>query len=278
MYVWPATRGEAMELQYTEQGIQAPLAMLEIDEGFNIRRDPQPSPELLKSIKEVGIIEPLHVRTKDGDEKRLFVVNGERRYYAAEKLGIEFVPIVNEGEIETPDALVVAMTSQNNSPYSDREMAAGVKRLNDAGVALDQMAKILGKSSRSISEYYKVITQGCPELIDSDIPARVAARIAEFEVARQIELIELVKGLTREEALVVLRDAETELENKKPGKKTTPDPISYPMVKKPRVVLEEFEKGVLKGLKADRKSERLRGMRDAIDVMKGAKSVKDILK
>lgn len=264
------------EIQHTEQGLVAPIELIKIEDGFNIRRDANPSESLVSSIREVGVLDPVHVRTKDADGW-LYVVDGECRVKAAQKLGIEEIPIVNEGDIGLADALVISLTSKNQQPYSDREIASGIKRLNDQGVSLDDMAKFLGLSPRSISEYYRVTTEGCKALVNSDIPVRVAARIAEFDKKRQPELIDAVVDLPREEALDVIRTAEKELGTIKPGKKKDIDPLTYPMVKKPRAVLEEFEKIVLKKLKIDKKSERLRGMREAIDVMKGAQSIKDVI-
>ena len=54
--------------------------------------DPDKLEQLVLSIKEHGILEPLLVRPRPGDEYEL--VAGERRYRAAQKLGLTEVPVV----------------------------------------------------------------------------------------------------------------------------------------------------------------------------------------
>jgi len=54
--------------------------------------DPDKLEQLVLSIKEHGILEPLLVRPRPGGEYEL--VAGERRYRAAQKLGLAEVPVV----------------------------------------------------------------------------------------------------------------------------------------------------------------------------------------
>ncbi|MDX2098075.1 MAG: ParB/RepB/Spo0J family partition protein [Leptolyngbyaceae cyanobacterium bins.59] len=86
-----------------------PLSALRIS-GQQPRRyfDPAKLEQLIQSIKEHGILEPLLVRPSQEDENTYEVVAGERRYRAAQQLGLLEVPVVVR-ELSDIDAWQIAL-------------------------------------------------------------------------------------------------------------------------------------------------------------------------
>src|SRR5215212_720838 len=105
--------------------------------------------ELAASIKEVGILQPLVVRsTPAGFE----LIAGERRLRAAREAGLDRVPVLirQAGETESMElALVENLQRENLSPL---ETAAAYQALMDSfGLTRDQLAHRLGKSRAAVT-------------------------------------------------------------------------------------------------------------------------------
>ena len=105
--------------------------------------------ELAASIREVGILQPLVVRsTTAGFE----LIAGERRLRAAREAGLDRVPVLirQAGENESMElALVENLQRENLSPL---ETAAAYQALMEGfGLTKDQLARRLGKSRAAVS-------------------------------------------------------------------------------------------------------------------------------
>jgi len=105
--------------------------------------------ELAASIREVGILQPLVVRsTPAGFE----LIVGERRLRAAREAGLDRVPVLirQAGENESMElALVENLQRENLSPL---ETAAAYQALMDGfGLSKDQLARRLGKSRAAVT-------------------------------------------------------------------------------------------------------------------------------
>ena len=105
--------------------------------------------ELAASIREVGILQPLVVRsTAAGFE----LIAGERRLRAAREAGLDRVPVLirQAGENESMElALVENLQRENLSPL---ETAAAYQALMEGfGLTKDQLARRLGKSRAAVS-------------------------------------------------------------------------------------------------------------------------------
>jgi ParB family chromosome partitioning protein len=68
--------------------------------------DPRAMQELVESVKQLGILQPLLVRPIDGNKYEL--VAGERRYRAASSLGLTEIPVVIR-ELTDTEALQIAL-------------------------------------------------------------------------------------------------------------------------------------------------------------------------
>ena len=106
--------------------------------------------ELMASISEKGIIEPLIVRQKRG---RFQIIAGERRYQAAVQIGVQEVPVVirdvDDGEL-IEIALIENIQRKDLTPF---EEADALQSLAERGnYTHEELARRLGKSRTSITE------------------------------------------------------------------------------------------------------------------------------
>ena len=106
--------------------------------------------ELMASVAEKGIIEPLVVRQRGG---RYQIIAGERRYHAAVQVGLREVPVVIR---EVDDAEVMELALVENLQRKDLtafEEAEALHQLaQKCGYTHEDMARKLGKSRTSITE------------------------------------------------------------------------------------------------------------------------------
>ena len=106
--------------------------------------------ELMASIAEKGIIEPIIVRQRGG---RFQIVAGERRYQAAVQVGLREVPIVireaDDNEI-IEVALIENIQRKDLTPFEEAEALQSLA--SRCGYTHEDMARKLGKSRTSITE------------------------------------------------------------------------------------------------------------------------------
>ena len=105
--------------------------------------------ELAASIREVGVLQPLVVRSTVGGFE---LIAGERRLRAAKEAGLDRVPVLirQAGDNESMElALVENLQRENLSPL---ETAAAYQALMDGfGLSKDQLAGRLGKSRAAVT-------------------------------------------------------------------------------------------------------------------------------
>ena len=106
--------------------------------------------ELMASISEKGVIEPIVVRVKGG---RYQIIAGERRYQAAVQVGLQELPVVVR---DVDDAEVIELALVENLQRKDLtafEEADALHALaNKGGLTHEDLAKRLGKSRTAITE------------------------------------------------------------------------------------------------------------------------------
>lgn len=106
--------------------------------------------ELMASVQEKGIIEPLIVRQRLG---RYQIIAGERRYHAAVQVGLREVPVVVR---EVDDAEVMELALVENLQRKDltafEEAEALQQLVQKCGHTHEVLAKKLGKSRTAITE------------------------------------------------------------------------------------------------------------------------------
>ena len=106
--------------------------------------------ELMASIAEKGIIEPIIVRQRG---RRFQIVAGERRYQAAVQVGLREVPIVIR-EVDDDEIIEIALIEniQRKDLTAFEESEALHALATRCGYTHEDLAKRLGKSRTSITE------------------------------------------------------------------------------------------------------------------------------
>jgi ParB family chromosome partitioning protein len=153
--------------------------------------------ELMASISEKGIIEPLIVRQRRG---RFQIVAGERRYQAASQVGVREVPVVirdvDDAEL-IEIALVENLQRKDLSPFEEAEALHTL--VDDHGLKHEDLARRLGKSRTSVTESLSL--QAMPnEVRELCRLADITSKSLLLQVVRQGDtkkMISLVEQLTR---------------------------------------------------------------------------------
>jgi len=133
------------------------LLQLETSKVFvstvNVRRSPGDVVDLMQSISEKGILEPLLVRPVDG---RYELVVGSRRFEAARRLGMKTVPAVAKSMLDE-DALIISLVEniqrRDVEPEEEYDALMKLKKLNPALYStVDQLARAIGKSRQYVED------------------------------------------------------------------------------------------------------------------------------
>jgi len=106
--------------------------------------------ELIASIGEKGILEPLVVRPRGS---RFQIVAGERRYQAAVQAGLRELPVVIRDVDETEMlelALIENLQRKDLTPFEESEALHGLAE--SCGYTHEDLARRLGKSRTSVTE------------------------------------------------------------------------------------------------------------------------------
>jgi ParB family chromosome partitioning protein len=143
--------------------------------------------ELMASIKEKGILEPILVRKKD---KRYEIIAGERRYMAAKNISLEEVPCI-EMNVSDNEAMELALIENMQRKNLDVfEEADGLKALSETyGYNHEQIAKKIGKARSTITEIIAI----------SKIPKELRDLCSDFSIKSRGTLIEIAKQKNRDD-------------------------------------------------------------------------------
>lgn len=181
---------------------------------------PESLTELVDSIREQGILEPLVVaKTPAGYQ----LIAGERRLRAAKILGLQRVPVVVK--VTTPQGILEMSIVENvqREDLNPIERALAYKRLIDEfGLGTNEVARRVGKSAPAVSNTIRLLT-----LPDAIKDALVAGVISEGHVRPLISLgdpglmLDLFKKILRENSTVreteeMARKIKSEVEKKEP--------------------------------------------------------------
>ncbi len=125
---------------------------------YQPRRDinPEKLQELADSIRAQGIIQPIIVRQLD--DNKYEIVAGERRWRAAQLVGLDTVPVVIKS---IDDRTTMAQTLIENIQREDLnplEEAEALKRLlHEFGMTHQQVATAIGKSRTTVTNLLRLI-------------------------------------------------------------------------------------------------------------------------
>lgn len=144
--------------------------------------------EMVASVKEKGILEPILVRYETEVDKYM-IIAGERRYQAARLAGLSKVPCIevdvdNRGMLEI--SLVENLQRKDLTPF---EEAAALKRLSEQfRYTHEEIARKLGKSRTVITEALSL----------AKIPDDVVDRCRHADISSKSMLLQIVRQETAE--------------------------------------------------------------------------------
>jgi ParB family chromosome partitioning protein len=154
--------------------------------------------ELMASVAEKGIIEPLVVRQRGS---RYQIIAGERRYHAAVQVGLREVPVVLR-EVDDVEVLELALVENlQRKDLTAFEEAEALQQLAEkCGHTHEDLARKLGKSRTSITESLSLTTM--PEDVRNLCRlADITAKSTLLQVVRQSDpkkMLALVERLAGE--------------------------------------------------------------------------------
>jgi ParB family chromosome partitioning protein len=139
--------------------------------------------ELKVSIREVGFLQPIVVReTGEGDFE---LVMGERRWRAAQALGLDAIPAIvrdTRDDAMLRDALLENIHRVNLNPLE--EAAAYQQLLEEFGATHDELARRIGRSRPQISNTIRLLN------LPAGVQRRVAAGVLSAGHARALLSLE----------------------------------------------------------------------------------------
>ena len=117
--------------------------------------DPRDLEELAASIRELGILQPLSVRRREGQWE---LIAGERRLRAAKLAGLEVVPCLSVTADERSSALLALVENLQRRDLDFREEALALKRLmEEFGLTQDECAARIGKSQSAVANKLRIL-------------------------------------------------------------------------------------------------------------------------
>lgn len=137
--------------------------------------------ELMASIKEKGILQPIIVREKNG---RYEIIAGERRCIAAKNVGLKDIPCI-EMNVSDNEAMEIALIENLQRKDLDVfEEADGLNALADMyGYSHKQISEKIGKARSTITEIISI----------SKIPKGIRNLCEEFSIKSRGTVIEIAK-------------------------------------------------------------------------------------
>lgn len=157
--------------------------------------------DLVASITEKGVLEPILVRLNREDGK-FMIISGERRYRASLAAGLTEIPCI---EKEVDDAEVAEIALIENLQRKDLtafEEAEGLQSLIDRfGYTHEQIAQRISRARSSVTETLSLNTIP-PDVRQMCLDAQVTSKSMLLQVARQTsreKMIELVRRFARGE-------------------------------------------------------------------------------
>ena len=149
--------------------------------------------ELMASIKEKGILEPILVRPKG---KKYEIIAGERRYMASKAVGLREMPCI-EMNVKDSEAMEISLIENlQRKDLNVFEESDGLKSLSDIyGYNHQQIAEKIGKARSTITEILNI----------SKIPFEVRELCQSLNITSRTTLIEISKQKNKEHMIQLIK-------------------------------------------------------------------------
>ena len=156
--------------------------------------------DLMASIKEKGILQPILVREKDGQHE---VIAGERRLRAARALDLEKIPAIVK-DVTDQEAFIIALIEniQREELNPIEEAEAYRKLIEEFKYTQEEVAQSVGKDRSTVSNLLRVLrlpTEIRKSVYDGEISIGHARALLSVEIpAEQKKIFALIvkKGLS----------------------------------------------------------------------------------
>ena len=115
--------------------------------------------DLINSIKERGVIQPIIVRKSNKENSKYEIIAGERRWLAASKAGLHDIPVVitEADDLKSLEFAIVENVQRHD--LNPLEEAQGYKRLIDEfSYDQEKVSKFIGKSRSHITNCLRLLT------------------------------------------------------------------------------------------------------------------------
>jgi ParB family chromosome partitioning protein len=115
--------------------------------------------DLMNSIKQRGILQPIIVRQSNNNNSKFEIIAGERRWLAAQKAGLHEVPVVITEADDLKSLEFAIVENVQRSDLNPFEEAQGYKRLIDEfNYDQEKVSKFIGKSRSHITNCLRLLT------------------------------------------------------------------------------------------------------------------------
>ena len=115
--------------------------------------------ELVSSIREKGIVQPLIVRPIKGSGEQLYeLIAGERRYRALKELGHAKAPVIVR-DVKDEEALELSLIEniQRQELNAIEEAHAYERLINEFGLSQDEVSKAVGKNRSTVANILRLL-------------------------------------------------------------------------------------------------------------------------
>ncbi|CCF97140.1 chromosome partitioning protein ParB [Ralstonia solanacearum K60] len=179
--------------------------------------------QILASIGEVGLIEPLTVTAVDQQSGNHILLDGHIRLLALRDLGHD-----NASCLVATDDEAYTYNNRINRLSTIQEHFM-IRRAIERGVSLERLAKALSVDTTQIVKKMNLLEGICPEAVDllrdRQFSAELARALRKMKPTRQVECVELMIAANNvtvayAEALLVATPAARLVDGKKPAKLT----------------------------------------------------------
>jgi len=213
--------------------------------GWNPRFDFGDLSELEQSILSNGFRPEKPLLVRRNEDKKLEIVDGDRRFTAVERLikagwselFADGIPVVIEDKEEANDvtSLILAITANQGKPLLPLEEAGAFKRLMDSGMKVGDLAKAVGKSLANVKwtlgllEADDSVKTAVKEGKLSGSLAKDIAMKAKGNKGKQKELVE--KATSGKKGAKKAAKIEVQEIKRRPTKKSSQQEIATPKLK-----------------------------------------------
>ena len=147
--------------------------------------EPDAFAELVHSIKELGVLQPIVVRSIAGEAGKYELIMGERRLRASKEAGLAKIPAVireTADENMLRDALLENLHRSDLNPLE--EASAYQQLLEDFGITQEELANRIGRSRPKITNSIRLLK------LPAEVQRKVAAGVLSAGHARALLAIE----------------------------------------------------------------------------------------